>query len=484
MYTENGLLIGRGQEDALLQLAMANRHGFVAGATGTGKTVTLKVMAESFSDAGVPVFFTDVKGDLSGTLKAGEATDNIQARLEDLGLADFPFCGYPVEFWDLYRQEGLPVRATISDMGPDLLSRLLDLNDTQSAILTILFRIADENGLLLLDFKDFKKMVFYVADHAKDFREAYGALPTNSLEAIRRKVIAYESQDVDLFFGEEALRLSDLMTKDGDGRGTIHILSAKKLFLNPTLYGSFLLWLLSDLYENLPEVGDLAKPKLVLFFDEAHLIFDQAPKVLLDKIDQVVRLIRSKGVGLYFVTQHVTDIPSTVLSQLANQVQHALRAYTPRDQATLKAVTQAFRNDHGLDLEAILPDLKVGQALVSFLDAEGRPQNVQVATILPPSSSMAPASLADIQAQVAASPLRATYEEDLDRESAYEVLEQRIQAQVLEAAQKAAQAQAKAAEKAKKASPVHTMTKSMMSAIGRQVGREIVRGIIGTPRRR
>jgi DNA helicase HerA-like ATPase len=386
----DGLTIAKGIKDLVLLPPMANRHGLIAGATGTGKTVTLRVIAENFSRIGVPVFMADVKGDLSGMARAGAENPKITERVNKLGIHGFKYAAFPVVFWDLFGEQGHPVRTTISDMGPLLMSRLLNLNDTQSGVLTMVFKIADDNGMLLLDLKDLRAMLEHVGDNAAQFKTQYGNVSTASVGAIQRGLLALEEQGGDKFFGEPALDLEDLMQTDGQGRGVINILTADKLISSPKLYATFLLWLLSELFERLPEVGDPEKPKLAFFFDEAHLLFNDAPNVLLEKIEQVIRLIRSKGVGVYFVTQNPLDVPDVVLGQLGNRVQHALRAFTPRDQKAVKAAAQTFRQNKGLDVESVITELGVGEALVSFLNDKGQPTPVERALIDPPQSQLPP----------------------------------------------------------------------------------------------
>jgi DNA helicase HerA-like ATPase len=369
---------------------MANRHGLIAGATGTGKTITLRVIAENFSRTGVPVFMADVKGDLSGIARAGQESPNVGKRIADLGLDGFEFVGYPTMFWDVYGQQGHPVRTTISDVGPLLMSRLLNLNETQGGVLTLGFKIADDNGLLLLDLKDLRAVLQYVGDNAPQFKTQYGNVSKASIGAIQRGLLELEGQGANQFFGEPALDLDDIMQTDGDGRGVINIFAADKLINAPKLYATFLLWLLAELFERLPEVGDPDRPKLAFFFDEAHLLFDDAPAVLLDKIEQVIRLIRSKGIGVYFVTQNPLDVPDLVLGQLGHRVQHALRAFTPRDQKAVKAAAQTFRQSPDIDVDAAITELGVGEALVSFLDDQGRPNVVDRALIYPPQSQLPP----------------------------------------------------------------------------------------------
>src|SRR5262247_173947 len=387
-----GLPIAKGKEDHLLLPRMANRHGLIAGATGTGKTVTLRVIAEHLSGIGVPLFMADVKGDLSGIAHPGQENPKIAERVSKLGLKNFQYAGYPTVFWDLYGQQGHPVRTTISDMGPLLMSRLLKLNETQTGVLTLVFKIADDNGLLLLDLKDLRAMLQHVGDNAAQFKTQYGNVSAASIGTIQRALLALEEQGADNFFGEPAFDLDDMMQTDTEGRGVINILTADKLINAPKLYATFLLWMLAELFERLTEAADPEKPKLVFFFDEAHLLFDDAPKALLQKIEQVVRLIRSKGVGVYFVTQNPLDVPETVLGQLGNRVQHALRAFTPRDQKAVQTAATTLRANPELDTAKVITELGVGEALVSFLDEKGRPTVVERAWILPPASRIGPIS--------------------------------------------------------------------------------------------
>ena len=427
---------------------MANRHGLIAGATGTGKTVTLKVLAESFSEMGVPVFLADIKGDVSGMCLPGEDSEGFQKRLHNkLGLeTKWKFSGYPVTFWDVYGKKGLPVRTTISEMGPDLLARLLELNDTQAGVLSIVFRVADDQGLLLLDFKDLRSMVQYVGDNAASFKTQYGNVTAQSIGAIQRALLRLEDQGANTFFGEPALDIRDWFATDADGRGMINLLHCTELFQNPLLYSTFLLWMLSELYEMLPEAGDLEKPKMVFFFDEAHLIFKDAPASLLAKVEQIVRLIRSKGIGIYFITQQPADVPENVLAQLGNKIQHALRAYTPKERKALKATAQSFRANPELDAEAALGELGTGEVLVSLLDPEGIPTMVQRAYVMPPRSYLGVCDDELREQKIAASPLYSKYAESVDRESAYEILTGRAQS-----AQEEAEAAAKAKEEEKQA---------------------------------
>jgi hypothetical protein len=453
---------------------MANRHGLIAGATGTGKTVTLRVIAESFSRIGVPVFMADVKGDLSGIAAPGKENSKINERVAQLGIENFTFAGYPVTFWDLYGAQGHPVRTTISEMGPLLLSRLLDLNETQSGVLNLVFKVADDNGMLLLDLKDLRAMLQYVGDNAAQFKTKYGNVSAASIGAIQRALLKLEGQDGEHFFGEPALDLDDLMQTDSSGRGIINILAADKLINAPQLYATFLLWLLSELFERLPEVGDPDKPKLVFFFDEAHLLFNDAPNVLLQKIEQVIRLIRSKGVGVYFVTQNPLDIPDVVLGQLGNRVQHALRAFTPRDQKTVKAAAQTFRQNKDIDVEAAITELGVGEALVSFLDEKGQPTVVDRALIYPPQSQLPPLSVAERDQVIKQSTVAGHYEQALDRESAYEMLQARAPQIEQQAKPQGSDWQTEAGKL------LGALGTSAARAIGSHAGREIIRGALGS----
>lgn len=419
------LLIAQGTSALYLLPQMANRHGLVAGATGTGKTVTLQVMAEAFSRIGVPVFAADIKGDLSGISQPGTENPKLAERIKKLKLSDFSFAGCPVTFWDVFGEQGHPVRATISEMGPLLLGRLLNLNETQEGVLTLVFKIADDSQLLLLDLKDLQAMLQYVGEHAKDFQMQYGNISTASIGAIQRGLLALQQQGAEKFFGEPALNLDDLLQTDAQGHGIVNILAADKLNQSPKLYATFLLWLLTSLFEHLPEVGDPEKPKLVFFFDEAHLLFSDLPKIIEDKVVQVVRLIRSKGVGVYFVTQNPLDVPQTVLGQLGNRVQHALRAFTPQDQKAVKAAAETFRSNRKLDVSKAITELAVGEALVSFLDEQGTPGVVERALICPPHSQIGPITPEQRQELIKSSVVAGVYENAVDRESAFEVLRAR-----------------------------------------------------------
>jgi DNA helicase HerA-like ATPase len=418
------IFVGKSNKPELLTLKLANRHGLVTGATGTGKTVTLQVLAEGFSRAGVPVFAADIKGDLSGIAAMGEAKDFLVKRAADMGFAFQPD-EYPVIFWDVFGEQGHPTRTTISEMGPLLLSRLLDLNDVQEGALNIAFRIADEEGLLLLDLKDLRAILNYVAERAPELTTKYGNISKQTIGAIQRSLLVLENQGGSKLFGEPALALKDLMRVDRDGRGYINILAAEKLMESPRLYATFLLSLLSELFEELPEVGDPDRPKLVFFFDEAHLLFTDAPKALLDKIEQVVRLIRSKGVGVYFVTQNPLDVPDKVLAQLGNRVQHALRAFTPRDQKAVQTAASTFRPNPNLDTARVIMELGTGEALVSFLEGKGTPSMVERTMIRPPASRIGPLTPEERRAVIAKSPLRGKYDQEVDPESAHEILQQR-----------------------------------------------------------
>ncbi|MCX0499226.1 helicase HerA-like C-terminal domain-containing protein [Erwinia billingiae] len=423
------LLIAKTTDLSLSLLpGMANRHGLITGATGTGKTVTLQKLAESFSAIGVPVFMADVKGDLTGIAKEGTASEKLLARLAKIGVTDWSPQGNPVVLWDIFGEKGHPIRATVSDLGPLLLARLLDLNEVQSGVLQIIFRVADDQGLLLLDFKDLRAMTQYIGDNAKAFQTQYGNINSASVGAIQRGLLSLEQQGAEYFFGEPMLDIKDWMRTDSNGKGVINILSAEKLYQMPKLYATSLLWMLSELYEQLPEAGDQEKPKLVFFFDEAHLLFSDAPQVLLDKIEQVIRLIRSKAVGVYFVSQNPADIPDTVLGQLGNRVQHALRAFTPKDQKAVKVAAQTMRANPAFDTVAAIQELGTGEALISFLDEKGSPSMVERASVIAPFSRMGPVTDDERNGLINHSPLSGKYEEAVDRESAYEMLSKGVQA--------------------------------------------------------
>ncbi len=493
------LLVAKtGKTELCLLPALANRHGLIAGATGTGKTVTLQTLAQGFSSIGVPVFMADVKGDLAGLAKAGGSNPKVAERAKSLKL-DIAFAACPVVFWDVFGKNGHPVRATVSDMGPLLLARMLNLNDTQEGVLNLVFRIADDHGLLLLDSKDLRAMLQHVGDNAAQFTTEYGNVSAASIGAIQRGLLALENQGAAQFFGEPMLNIPDLM-QTADGKGVVNILAADQLMNSPKLYGTFLLWMLSELFEHLPEVGDPDKPKLVFFFDEAHLLFNEAPKALLDKIEQVVRLIRSKGVGIYFVTQNPLDIPDTVLGQLGNRVQHALRAFTPRDQKAVKSAAETMRPNPKLKVEQVITELEVGEALVSFLDEKGRPTVVERAFVVPPGSFLGPLSGEERRKVIESSAIFGHYEKTVDRESAYEKLKGRTE--VKQEAQPATAQPAPAQSAPAQAAPsvvsdilfgktgprggkqsqglLEAMAKSAVRTMGSQAGREIIRGVLGS----
>lgn len=481
--------LAAGSKKVFLEPSMANRHGLIAGATGTGKTVTLKVLAESFSDMGVPVFVADIKGDLSGMCKEGAENKHIRRSIDTMGLDGFTYCTYPVQFWDVYGKKGLPVRTTISEMGPELLARLLGLNDTQSGVLRIVFRVADDKGLLLIDLKDLRAMLQYVGDNAAEFKLTYGNVSAQTVGAIQRALLALEDEGGEQFFGEPSLELADWFEWDENGRGYMNILECSELFQRPLLYGTFLLWMLSEIYEMLPEAGDLDKPKFAFFFDEAHLLFDDAPKALIDKVEQVARLIRSKGVSVWFITQNPTDIPDSVLGQIGNRVQHALRAYTPHDQKALNAAANSFRTNPEFETAEAIQALGTGEALVSVLDEDGIPAIVERANILPPRSSMAAVEDVLLQSTVLASAYYSKYSKEEDKESAYELItEENAEKAKAEAEEKKKEEEEK--EKAKKekekkqkssgrkkTSIFGKAMNSTANTIGREIGKKIVRGI-------
>jgi len=478
--SSEGILIAKGEHPLYLLPAMANRHGLIAGATGTGKTVTLQVIAEQFSNIGIPVFMADVKGDLSGISQPGTEKPKIVERIKQLGLKEFSFQGCPVTFWDVFGEEGHPVRATVSEMGPLLFSRLLNLNETQSGVLSVVFRIADDNGLLLLDLKDLRAMLDYVGTNAPQFKTQYGNVSAASVGTIQRGLLTLEDQGGNQFFGEPALDFDDLVQTDGAGRGMINLLAADKLLQSPKIYATFLLWLLSELFEHLPEAGDLDKPKLAFFFDEAHLLFADAPKQLLEKIEQVVRLVRSKGVGVYFITQNPIDVPDIVLGQMGNRVQHALRAFTPRDQKAVSAAAETFRSNPKLKVEKVVLELGVGEALVSFLDAKGTPAIVERALVCPPQSQIGPITPEQRRAIISASVVAGHYEKTIDRDSAYEKLSARA-AQRSGAGQPVPGAPVPPAPRGRQPeSMIEAMAKSAVRAAGSQLGRQIIRGVLGS----
>ena len=491
------LLIAKSDVDCVLLPNMANRHGLIAGATGTGKTVTLQVLAEHFSNIGVPVFMADVKGDLTGISQAGGNNPKVAERVKQLELTDYTPTAFPTTLWDVFGEQGHPVRATISEMGPLLLARILSLNETQEGVLAMVFKIADDNGMLLLDLKDLRAMLQFVGDNASQFTTEYGNVSSASIGAIQRGLLTLEQQGGEKFFGEPVLNLDDLM-QTADGRGVVNILAADKLLQAPRIYSTFLLWLLSELYERLPEVGDPEKPKIVFFFDEAHLLFNDAPKHMLERIELVVRLSRSKGVGVYFITQNPLDVPETVLGQLGNRVQHALRAFTPKDQKAVKAAAETFRANPKLDVETAITELAVGEALVSFLDEKGRPGIVERAFVLPPTSQIGPITPAQRTALIQSSLVAGQYEKTIDRESAYEKLKARADEST------SAAEQAQSAGKgilggvldsiglgglgASGATPggraregiFEAAAKSAARAVGSQLGRQILRGVLGS----
>ena len=470
------LSVAKGDDFLGLIPSMANRHGLITGATGTGKTVTLRVMAEAFSEAGVPVVMADVKGDLSGLALSGEGDTKIAARAHELGVDAFSFRGFPVMFWDLYGERGHPIRTTVSEMGPLLLSRVLKLNETQTGVLNLAFRVADDHGLLLLDLKDLRAIIQYVGDHAAELKTEYGNVSGASIGAIQRNLLALESQDGERFFGEPALELDDLMQTAEDGAGYISIIAADRLIHSPTLYATFLLWLLAELFERLPEVGDVAKPKLVFFFDEAHLLFDDAPDALMDKIEQVVRLIRSKGVGVYFVTQNPIDIPDRVLGQLGNRVQHALRAFTPKDQKAIRAAAETFRINPALDVVKAIGELGVGEALVSFLDHAGQPTVVERAKVLPPQSRLQTLTDQERTGVIARSLVAGTYDASVDRESAYEILRARADETP---EQEDAKAKGRAGSR-RTDTVLEAFAKTAARSMARSISNQLVRGVLGS----
>ena len=487
--------IAQAREPLYLLPQYANRHGLIAGATGTGKTVTLQGLAEGFSRIGVPVFMADVKGDLAGLSQPGQNSGRIKERLEQLELQDFAFEAAPVVFWDAFGAQGHPVRTTVSEMGPLLLARMLNLNETQAGVLTAAFKIADDEGLLLLDLKDLRAMLTHVGENAKDYTTRYGNISSASVGAIQRGLLSLEQQGADRFFGEPALNVQDLLQTDSRGRGIVNVLAADKLMSAPKLYAILLLWLLAELFEQLPEVGDPEKPKLVFFFDEAHLLFNEAPAVLLEKIEQVVRLIRSKGVGVYFVTQNPLDIPDTVLGQLGNRVQHALRAFTPRDQKAVKAAATTLRANTKLDVESAITELAVGEALVSLLDDKGRPSIVERAFVVPPGCRLGSVTPEERAAVIKASTVAGVYDQSVDRESAYEKLNARHASPSTSPQSGGSPAQgggglletlggflggSTGPRGGHREGALEAAAKSAIRAIGSSVGREIVRGVLGS----
>lgn len=485
------MLIAKNSQELNLLPQMSNRHGLIAGATGTGKTVTLQSIAEQFSLIGVPVFLADVKGDLAGISQPGGNNPKISERIQSLGITGHTFEAFPVALWDVFGKSGHPIRASVSEMGPLLFARLLNLNDVQAGVLNIVFKIADDNGMLLLDLKDIRSMVQYVGDNASEFTTSYGNLSKASIGAIQRGLMELESQGADQFFGEPCLDIFDLIQTSSNGRGMINILAADQLYLKPKTYATFLLWLLSELFEQLPEVGDLSKPKLVFFFDEAHLLFEDAPDALMEKIEQVVRLIRSKGVGIFFVTQNPLDIPEKVLAQLGNRVQHALRAFTPNDQKAIKAMARTFRPNPSINIETTLIDLGVGEALVSVLDEKGSPSIVERAFICPGRSRAGAVTADERQIVIKESIHYGNYEKTVDRESAFEVLKKRTEERMAQQEQAAQQTSMPRQPKAMDMRTVRrpgrpsddlmtTVAKSAARSIGSSVGRQIIRGVLGS----
>lgn len=519
LQNQKNIWVAKSSEPIYLYLKMANRHGLIAGATGTGKTVTSKVLAEAFSARGIPVFMADIKGDVSGLGLQGELNDNIKNRVETLGITGFQPKAYPVRFFDVFGEKGIPTRATISEMGPDLLARLLNLNEVQTGVFSIIFRVADDKGFLLLDLKDLRAMVHWVGENSSEFTSKYGNVSVQSIGAIQRALLVLEDQGGNRFFGEPSLDIMDWMVKDGDGRGYINILHGVSLFQSPLLYSTFMLWMLSEIYERLPEEGDMEAPKMVFFFDEAHLLFSEAPKALLQKMEQVIRLIRSKGVGIYFMTQVPTDIPEAVLAQVGNKIQHALRAFTPYEQRAIKGVANSFRENPLFSTEQALQELATGEALVSFLGEDGVPKMVEKAMILPPESSIDAMDDPTRVYLLQNDPLRKKYDEILDRDSAYEKLADvvipiavpavesnledetkvltheeinaQIEARAKELAQEMKDSEKPPKEKKTDKAPktysskttVERTVDSAMTTIGREISRQLVRGLLGSLKR-
>jgi len=478
--------IAKNENEINLELGQANRHGLIAGATGTGKTITLKVLAEQFSKAGVPVFMSDVKGDISSIAEAGSINDKIQERIDMMKIDDYENNAFPVTLFDVFQKTGVPVRTTITEMGPLLIGKLLDLNNTQLGVLDIVFKVADESGLLLIDMKDFKALLKEINENRAEYAEKYGNISSASIGAIQRALLRLETEGAETFFGEPALQLEDFIKFDDSGKGMINVLDASVLYQKPKLYATFLLWLLSELFESLPEVGDPEKPKIVFFFDEAHLLFNDSSKELIEKVEQVVRLIRSKGVGIYFVTQNPIDIPESVLGQLGNRVQHALRSYTPKDQKAIKSAAQTFRQNESFDTAQVIGELKTGEALISFLNDEGQPNVVERAFIRPPESKIGVIDESVKKDLIENASLNETYKETFDRESAYEMLQNKIEKQPEEEPKtKKSQSTKKetTSKKKEKPSQFQKETSKFLSTVGRQIGREIVRNIFGTKRR-
>ncbi|MBO3062077.1 MULTISPECIES: helicase HerA-like domain-containing protein [Mammaliicoccus] len=483
------LKIAKNENEVNLELSQANRHGLIAGATGTGKTITLKVLAEQFSKAGVPVFMSDIKGDISSIAESGSINDKIQERLDLLKLDEYSNNAYPVTLFDIFQKNGVPVRTTITEMGPLLIGKLLDLNNTQLGVLDIVFKVADESGLLLIDMKDFKALLKEINANRAEYAEKYGNISSASIGAIQRSLLRLESEGAETFFGEPALELEDFIKFDESGKGMINVLDASVLYQKPKLYATFLLWLLSELFESLPEVGDPEKPKIVFFFDEAHLLFNDSSKELIEKVEQVVRLIRSKGVGIYFVTQNPIDIPESVLGQLGNRVQHALRSYTPKDQKAIKSAAQTFRQNENFDTAQVIGELKTGEALISFLNEEGQPNIVERAFIRPPESKIGVIDEHVKKDLINNSPLNETYKETFDRESAFEMLQKKIEKQPETSEESKSSKKTKNTQKdsepkkKEKSSQFQKETSKLLSTVGRQIGREIVRNIFGTKKR-
>lgn len=473
------ILLGKGEHRQYLDPAYGNRHGLITGATGTGKTVTLQVLAEGFSSIGVPVFLADVKGDLAGLSQAITPHPKVDQRIREIGIEDFTPTAWPTVFWDVFGRNGHPVRTTISEMGPLLLASLLELNDTQEGVLNIAFRVADEQGLLLLDLKDLSALLRFVGENASTFSQQYGNIAAASVAAIQRRLLVLDQQGAEEFFGEPALELGDLMRRDLSGRGVINVLAAHELIHQPRLYATFMLWLLAEMWESLPEVGDPEKPAMVIFFDEAHLLFDQAPRALLQKVEQVVRLIRSKGVGVFFVTQNPLDVPDAVLGQLGNRIQHALRAYTPREQKAVRAAAQTFRSNPKLDVERVITELGVGEALISTLQDKGIPAIVDRCLVRPPTSRIGPISELERKEVRSRSPVGTRYDTPLDRESASEVLLRRA----AELAHVSSSSSVKPAPRSSRQSTGEAAMKSFLRSISSALGREITRGILGAIRR-
>ena len=481
MFQNNKILLAKGEQEICLLLDKANRHGLITGATGTGKTITLKVLAESFSDAGVPVFLADIKGDLSGMCKKGEMNDNISERLAKMGIEDFEFKNFPTRYFDVFGKEGHPVRTTVSEMGPTLIGRLLELTEVQQGVLSIVFRVADDNDWLLVDLKDLRAMVRYVGDHAKEYANEYGNIAKASIGAIQRALLQLEDEDGDVFLGEPALDFNDWLQCADNGKGYINVLECVELIKRPMLYSTFLLWMLSELYENLPEVGDLEKPKMVFFFDEAHLLFNDAPKSLVTKVEQIAKLIRSKGVGVYFISQSPADIPDSVLSQLQNRIQHALHAYTPAEMKAVNVAASSFRANPNFDTKEAIGDLGTGEALISCLDEKGVPCVVERAMILPPQSQMGPVDSERRKQEIEYSDLYGKYEEEVDNESAYEII-QAVETEAVEAEQAAEEAAQVAKEKKKAAKKTTTFERAATNAAStftREAGKELLNAALG-----